>query len=97
MGMVFRQGEQEGLGALRRSARNGARPSPSKPIETLQQARTPETLNRICYRQRLTLENPARHRDSQCRIAQMPEFHKSLPTPEPHLGSAYRGPVVTQS
>jgi hypothetical protein len=31
----------------------------------------------------LTLKHPARHRNSQCRITQMPEFHKSLPTSGP--------------
>jgi hypothetical protein len=30
----------------------------------------------------LTLENPARHRNPQCRITQMPEFH----TIAPHAG-----------
>jgi hypothetical protein len=43
------------------------------------QARNTETGNRITYRCGLTLKHPARHRNSQRRIAQMPKFHKSLP------------------
>jgi hypothetical protein len=42
----------------------------------------------------LTLENPACHRNPQCRVTQMPEFHKSLPTPDRNWRENYEGPVV---
>jgi hypothetical protein len=42
----------------------------------------------------LPLEYPACHRNPQCRVCQMPDFHKSLPTPDPFLGRDYEGPVV---
>ena len=56
----------------------------------LKQARGTKTGNRIGYRHRLTLKNPARHRNPQCRVCQMPDFHKSLPTPDPCWGETRR-------
>jgi hypothetical protein len=41
----------------------------------------------------LTLKNPARHRNPQCRITQMPDFHKIAPHAGP-TGRDYEGPVV---
>ena len=75
------------------ATRNGARPCPL--FQSLQQARASKTGYRIANRRWLTLKNPARHRNSQCRISQMPDFHKSLPTPVPFLGRDYEGPVVS--
>jgi len=46
----------------------------------LQQARGTKTGDWIGYLHRLTLKNPARHRNPQCCVTQMPKFHKSLPT-----------------
>jgi hypothetical protein len=60
----------------------------------LQQARGTETGDRIGYPHWLTLENPACHRNPQCRVTQMPEFHKSLPTPDRNWRENYEGPVV---
>jgi hypothetical protein len=42
----------------------GARPGPSKSNAKLQKTGTPQSLNGIGYRRRLTLKYPARHRDS---------------------------------
>jgi hypothetical protein len=42
----------------------------------------------------LTLKNPARHRNPQCRISQMPDFHKIAPHAGPLPGRDYEGPVV---
>src|ERR1039457_331323 len=77
------------------ATRNGARPCPLFQ-SSLQQARGTKTGDWIGYRRWLTLKNPARHRNSQCRVCQMPDFHKSLPTPDPFLGRDYEGPVVKQ-
>src|SRR5271166_6716738 len=60
------------------ATRNGARPSPFT-SHYLQQARGTKTGNGIDYLHWLTLENPARHRNPQCRISQMPEFHRITP------------------
>jgi hypothetical protein len=42
----------------------------------------------------LTLKNPARHRNPQCRITQMPDSHTIAPHAGPLLGRDYEGPVV---
>jgi hypothetical protein len=81
------------MGALE-ATRNGARPCPLFTNYYLQQARGAKTGDRIGYLHWLTLKNPARHRNPQCRITQMPDFHKSLPTPDPVQGRDYEGPVV---
>src|SRR5271157_539818 len=47
----------------------------------LQQARGTKTGDRIGYPDWLPLKNPACHRNPQCRVCQMPDFHSSLPTP----------------
>jgi|GEM_PF-4087175 len=60
----------------------------------LQQARVTKTGDRIGYPHWLTLKNPARHRNPQCRITQMPEFHTIAPHAGPYTGRDYEGPVV---
>jgi hypothetical protein len=77
-----------------RSSRSDAQRGASTLFYQLQQARGTETGDRIAYWHWLTLKNPARHRNSQRRICQMPDFHKSLPTPDPCSGRDYEGPVV---
>jgi hypothetical protein len=67
------------------ASRNGARPSPLASC-CLQQARSTKTGDRIGYLHWLPLEYPASHRYPQRCISQMPDFHKSLPTPGPLLG-----------
>jgi len=73
------------------ATRNGARPCPFQCY--LQQARATETGYGISYLHWLTLKNPARHRNPQCRITQMPDFHKIAPHAGP-TGRDYEGPVV---
>jgi hypothetical protein len=42
----------------------------------LQQARGTKTGDWIGYSHGLALKDPARYRNSQCRVSQMPDFHK---------------------
>src|ERR1700674_5376829 len=60
------------------ATRNGARPSPFTYCY-LQQDRGTETGDRIGYSHWLTLKNPAQHRNPQCRITQMRDFHTISP------------------
>lgn len=46
---------------------------------SLQQARGTKTGDRIGYLHWLTSKNPARHRNPQCCITQMPDFHTIVP------------------
>jgi hypothetical protein len=76
---LAQEGWKRGMGALRSKRRaTGARPCPFHQW-CLQQARGTETGDRIGYLHWLTLKNPARHRNPQCRISQMPKFHKIAP------------------
>jgi hypothetical protein len=73
------------------ATRNGARPCSFSGCY-LQQARGTETGDRIGYLHWLPLKNPACHRNPQRRITQMPDFHKSLPTPDPYWGETTKVP-----
>lgn len=72
------------MDALDVAARNGARPWLGQKV--LQQPGGAETRDRIGYRHWLTLEDPARHRNAQCRITQMHEFHSPTPRRTPTRG-----------
>src|SRR6202795_4287341 len=92
-----KEDRRNGLGhAQIEATRNGARPSPFTNCY-LQQARGTETGNRIGYTHWLTLKNPARHRNPQCRITQMPDFHTIAPHAGPLLGRDCEGPVVKKT
>jgi hypothetical protein len=73
------------------ATRNGARPCLFHQC-FLQQTRPTETGDRIGYLHWLTLENPARHRNPQCRISQMPKFHKIAPHAGPYWGETTKVP-----
>jgi hypothetical protein len=62
----------------------------STDVMNLQQARGTKTRDRIGYLHWLPLEYPACHRNPQCRVCQMPDFHKSLPTPDLLIGERLR-------
>src|SRR5450755_104316 len=62
----------------------------STDVMNLQQARSTKTRDRIGYLHWLPLKYPACHRNPQCRVCQMPDFHKSLPTPDPLIGERLR-------
>ena len=83
------------MGALDVAARNGARPwlGQNRPVK-LQQPGGTETRDRICYANWLTFEDPARHRNAQCRITEMHEFHSPTPRRTPIWGEISSGPVV---
>lgn len=68
-------------GAQTKPAQREARPCFFGQLK-LKQTGGAKACNRIRYRHGLTLIKPARHRDSQSRITQVPELHKFLPTPE---------------
>ena len=61
---------------------------------SLQQARGTKTGDRIGYLHWLTPKDPARHRNPQCCITQMPDFHAIAPHATFTAGGDYEGPVM---
>jgi len=82
------------MDALKRSDAQRGRAQALLTNRYLQQTRGTKTGDRIGYLHWLTLKNPARHRNPQCHITEMPKFHTIAPHAGPLLGRDYEGPVV---
>ena len=83
------------MGALetKRRATGRAHAGVTSHVCNLKQSGGTKTGDWIGYLHWLTLKNPARHRNPQCRITQMPDFHKSLPTPDLSWGEITKVPL----
>jgi len=71
------------------------RPRRGTPPKKLEQTRSAKTGDRIGHRQRFPLKEPAGHRESQSREANVKDFHKSHPLNaavvyQPQRGSNWR-------
>jgi hypothetical protein len=67
----------------------GSRPKAPDQIRMLQETGGAETADWIGYRNWLTFEDPTCHRNAQCRVTEMPQFHRPFPTPERKLGDRF--------
>src|SRR5215472_11183162 len=89
-GMMYLCERKKALGTRSYEAtRNGVAAQGLGQTRMLQETGGAETADRIGYRNWLTFKDPTCHRNAQCRVTEMPQFHRPFPTPERKLGDRF--------